>query len=238
MKILAIITLFLLPLSAQKELDSTTLLQKMYNRYHNKWHSSLSFNQTTERYRNDSLVKSNTWYERIAYPDLLRIDFDSPNSGTGVIFRHDSTYVFNKNKITKAVKNENELIFFLGGLYFNTFDEVLAHFKALHYDLTKFHTSKWGDKPAYVIGADQDTDKVNQLWIDADKLVAVRFIKYDNDTKEEGRFEDHIPLKKAWSETKCTFLVNDHLLQIEKYHDVVPGGPLDKSIFDPGMMGK
>lgn len=238
MKILSLMLFLALPFGKQKELTSTEVLQQMYARYHNKWHSSLSFNQTTERYRNDSLVKSDAWFERIAYPDLLRIDIGGPDSGNGIIFRHDSTYVFSKNKITRAVKNENELIFFLGGLYFSPFNEVLAHFKALNYDLGKFHTSTWKGKPVYVIGAERDDEKVNQLWIGQDKLVAVRFIKYDHNTKEEGIFEDQIPLKNAWSETKCSFYFNDKLLQVEKYNNVVPGGPIDKNIFDPAMIGK
>jgi outer membrane lipoprotein-sorting protein len=238
MKILSALLFLFLPFSQQKELSSTTVLQKMYDRYHNKWHSSLSFNQTTERYKNDSLVKSDTWYERIAYPDMLRIDIGNPNSSNGIIFRKDSIYVFNNNKITRSIKNENELIFFLGGLYFVPFDDVLAHFKALNYDLSKFHSSTWKGHPVYVIGADKDDEKVNQLWVDQDKLIPVRFIKYDDKSKEEGLFEQHIPLKNAWSETKCTFYVNDKLLQVEKYHNVVPGGSIDKSIFDPGMIGK
>ena len=238
MKIISVILLFFLPFSSEKELNSTMLLQKMYARYHGKWHSSLSFNQITERYKGDSLVKSDTWYERIAYPDMLRIDIGGTKSGNGIIFRKDSTYLFHNNKITRSLKNENELIFFLGGLYFVPFDDVLAHFKALHYDLSKFHSSVWKGKPAYVIGADKDDEKINQLWIDQDKMIPVRFIKYDDNSKEEGLFEDHIALKNVWSETKCSFYINDKLLQVETYHDVTPGGPIDKSIFDPGMMGK
>ena len=238
MKILSILLFLALPFSSPKDLNSTAVLQKMYARYHNKWHRSLSFNQVTERYQNDTLIKSDVWYERIAYPDLLRIDIKSLNSGNGIIFRHDSTYIFNNNKITKALKNENELIFFLGGLYFVPFGEVVVHFKALNYDLTKFHTSTWKGNPVYVIGADKDDEKVNQLWVDQDKLIPVRFLKYENDTKEEGLFEEHIPLKNAWSETKCSFYFNDKLLQVEKYHDVVPGGEIDRSIFEPGAIGK
>jgi hypothetical protein len=82
----------------------------------------------------------------------LRIDFDSLKSGNGVIFRNDSTYVISNHKLVRSVRNENELIFFLGGLYFVPFD--------------------------------------------------------------------------------------DHILQIEKYHDVVAGGPVDKTIFEPGISGK
>jgi len=233
----AILLLFLYP-AKQKNTTSTEVLQGMYKRYHNQWHKSLTFNQTTEQYKNDTLAKKATWYETIVYPDLLRIDFNKPKSDGGVIFRHDSTYVFIKNKVVRATKDENELIFFLGGMYSMSFDKVLSHFAELHYDLSKFHTSVWKGKPMFVLGAANDDEKVNQLWIDQEKQVAVRFIKYDGGTKEEGFFEQQIPLKKAWSETKCSFYVNDKILQVETYHDVVADAPVDMTIFEPALIGK
>ncbi|HVW13577.1 MAG TPA: hypothetical protein VHB54_07150 [Mucilaginibacter sp.] len=236
MKITSVLALLIFPFLPHGGLNSTTLLQKMYARYHGKWHSNLSFSQTTERYKNDSLVKSQTWYEHILYPDKLRIDFDSLKSGNGVLFRGDSTYVISKHKLVRSVKGENELIFFLGGMYFVPFEQVLTHFKELHYDLSKFHEDTWKGKPVYVIGADKTDEKVNQLWIDKGKLVAVRFIKYDDDTKEEGTMENQIPLKGGWSETYCKFYIDDKLLQVEKYHNVVAGGPIDKSMFEPSLI--
>ncbi|HWD87748.1 MAG TPA: hypothetical protein VG367_06445 [Mucilaginibacter sp.] len=237
MKITSLLLLFFLPFGHHEDLNSTVLLQKMYNRYHGKWHSTRSFDQTTERYRNDSLVKSQTWYEHILYPDKLRIDFDSLKSGSGVIYRGDSTYVFRNHKLLRSAKGENELIFFLGGMYFMPFDQVLAHFKDLNYDLTKFHTDTWKGKPVYVIGAEKADDKVNQLWIDQEKLVAIRFIKYENNIKEEGTMEDQVPVKGGgWSETLCKFYINDHVLQVEKYHDVAGGGAIDKSMFEPSVV--
>jgi outer membrane lipoprotein-sorting protein len=238
MRTLSALLFFVFYLPAQKNASSTEVLQSMYQRYHGVWHKSLTFNQTTERYRNDSLIKKSTWYETIVYPDLLRIDFDSVKSSGGVIFRRDSTYVFRNKKIVRSTKDENELIFFLGGMYSMPFDKILSHFAELHYDLTKFHTDTWKGKPVYVLGDDKPGDKVNQLWIDQEKLVAVRFIKYDGGTKEEGFFEQQIPLKNAWSETKCSFYINDKLLQVESYHDVVADKPVDMGIFDPAMMGK
>ena len=137
----------------------------------------------------------------------------------------------------RSSKDENELIFFLGGMYSMPFDKILSHFADLHYDLSKFHASTWKGKSVYVLGAANDGDKVNQLWIDQEKLVAVRFIKYDNNTKEEGFFEQQIPLKSAWSETKCSFYINDKLLQVETYHDVVADPPVDMRIFEPSVIG-
>jgi hypothetical protein len=238
MKIFAIAICLLFAMPKPQSQTSAGVLKMMYARYHNKWQKSLAFNQTTERYRNDSLVSTATWYEHIVYPNLLRIDFTSLSSGNGVIFRNDSSYRFQNNKITKASGTGNELIFFLGGLYFMPFDSVLTRFAALHYDLSKFHEDTWKGHAAYVLGANDATEKVNQLWIDKEALVAVRFIKYDGGIKEEGWFENHIYLNSGWSETLCSFFINDHKLQIEKYHDVVPGGPVDMGMFEPGEMGK
>ncbi|MBS1530981.1 MAG: hypothetical protein JSU01_11775 [Bacteroidetes bacterium] len=237
MKITTLLLLFFLSFGHRDDLNSTALLQKMYHRYHGKWHSTRSFNQTTEMYRKDTLFKTQTWYEHILYPDKLRIDFDSLKSGNGIIFRADSTYVLKDHKLFRSVKNENELIFFLGGMYFVPFDQVLSHFKDLHYDLAKFHTDTWKGKPVYVIGSDKADEKVNQLWIDQEKLVAVRFLKYEDGTKEEGTMEGQIPVKGGgWSETLCKFYINDHILQVEKYHDVVGGTAVDKSMFEPSLI--
>jgi hypothetical protein len=238
MNLLLIILFLIFPFHAPKTISSHDVLSKMYGRYHNTWHKSLKFNQTTQQFRNDSLIKSATWYEQIVYPDLLRIDFGSSKSNSGIIFRHDSTYVFRNNKVVRSARDENELIFFLGGMYFMPFDKVLHHFTALHYDLSKFHVDVWKGKPVYVIGADKEGEKLNQLWIDQEKLVAVRFIKYDNNTKEEGFFEQQIPLKSAWSETKCSFYINDKILQVETYHDVVANPLVDMNEFNPALIGR
>jgi hypothetical protein len=238
MKIFAAALLLLFCVFAKAPETSTSLLKKMYARYHGKWATTLSFNQTTERYRNDSLISTSTWYEHIIYPDKLRIDIGSIGSGNLIIFKADSSYYFKKSKLARATKDENELIFFLGGMYFMSFDDVKAHFAALHYDLSKFHESTWKGKSAYVIGANTDDEKVNQLWIDKKDLYAVRFIKYDKGTKEEGWFEDHIAKKGGWSETLCTFFINDKKLQVEKYHNVVAGEHIDEGMFEVSKLGK
>lgn len=236
MKLIPAILFLALLVPVKKDSNSKEVLTSMYKRYHGVWHKSLKFKQSTERFRNDSLINTSTWYETIVYPDLLRIDIGSPGSPNGILFRHDSTYRFKNNKVMQGVKNENELIFFLGGMYFKTFDQVLAHFAELHYDLSKFHTSTWKGKPVYVLGAASDDEKANQLWIDQEKLVAVRFLKYDNNTKEEGTFEQQVPIGKAWSETKCSFYFNDKLLQTETYTDLKAGEDVDMKIFEPSLM--
>jgi hypothetical protein len=85
MKLLPAILLLAFFIPSNKNSNSKEVLTSMYKRYHGTWHKSLKFNQTTERFRNDSLVNTATWYETIVYPDLLRIDIGSAKRANGMI---------------------------------------------------------------------------------------------------------------------------------------------------------
>ena len=75
-------------------LGSKAVLKTMHDRFAGKWYKTFSFNQTTEIYRNDTLRRSETWYENIKFPNDFRIDFGNPDSGNAVIFKNDSSYLF------------------------------------------------------------------------------------------------------------------------------------------------
>lgn len=215
--------------------NSVSTLHKMYDRYHSHWHKTFHFVQETEQYRNDSLIRKSTWHEVMAYPYNFRIDIGSPADGNGYVCNKDSFWRFKNCKIVGNGTDVNEFVFLLGGMYGYPFDSVTAHFTKLGYALEKFHSSTWKGKPAYVIGANKDNERSNQLWIDKEYLYAVRFIKYTDTVKEEGWFEDHIKLGGGWVETKAEFYINDHLVQVEKYHDCVADDPIDSRVFDPKL---
>jgi hypothetical protein len=213
--------------------DAEYVLRDMYKRYAGKWYKSFTFNQTTEQFRNDSLIKTSTWYESIVFPDKFRIDFGEKQDGNAVIYLGDSVYNVRKGKLVRKGFNDDDLTFLLGGMYFYSFDTLKAKIQRQGYDIAKFHEDNWKGQPVYVIGANNSTDRTNQLWIDRDKLVVLKFIKYSADEKEEGIFSGHQRFGNAWSETACDFYVNDKLIQKEKYHDCKADAIIDEAIFDP-----
>jgi hypothetical protein len=213
--------------------NSEEVLQKMYKEYAGKWMHSFTFNQTTENYRNDSLVKTSTWYEAVSYPENFRIDFGDLKDGNAAIFTKDSIYDFRKGKLVRTAVNDDDLTFLLGGMYFYPFDTVKAKFNAFGYNLDKFYETSSEGKPVYVIGAGDATEKSNQVWIDKEKLVVVKFIKYNDGQKEEGVFEDHKRFGNSWSETSCRFYIDGKLFQKETYHDCKADEAIDLKIFDP-----
>jgi hypothetical protein len=218
--------------------NSAEVLKNMHDRYAGKWYRTFTFNQTTERYRNDSLVNTTTWYEALSLPDNFRIDFGDPKEGNGIIFHKDSMYSFRKGQLLRTAVNNDDLTFLLGGMYFYPMEEVMKTLTKFGYDLNKFHEDTWQNEKVYVIGADNAGEKKSQLWIDKDKLVMVRFIKYENGHKEEGVFSDHKKFAGGWSETKCVFYFDDKLGQVEYYHDCKANEPLDPKVFDPAFFGK
>ncbi|HEX7458950.1 MAG TPA: hypothetical protein VF301_10985 [Ginsengibacter sp.] len=212
---------------------SIEILKKMHDRYAGKWYKTFSFNQTTEIYRNDSLKRSETWYENIKFPYDFRIDFGNPDSGNAVIFKDDSSYSFIKSQKAGVRPNDDDLLFLLGGMYFYPFDEVTVKMKSFGYDLDKFHEDIWKGMPVYVIGANKNQDSVNQIWIEKENFSPVRLLKYENNTKEEALFENHVKLDGGFTETLVYFYINDKLIQVEKYHDLRANVEIDSAIFDP-----
>lgn len=212
---------------------SKDVLKKMHDRYAGKWYKTFSFNQTTEVYRNDSLKKSETWYENIKFPNDFRIDFGNPDSGNAVIFKNDSSYFFQNGQVAQAKPYEDDLLFLLGGMYFYRFDEVTAKMKLFGYDLDKFHEDAWKGKAVYVIGAGKGEDSINQLWVETENYSPVRMIKYENKTKEEAYFENHVKLGGGFTETLVHFFINDKLVQVEKYYNLQSDVEINPAIFDP-----
>jgi outer membrane lipoprotein-sorting protein len=212
---------------------SEEVLKKMHERFAGKWYKTFSFNQTTEIYHNDSLKQTETWYENIKFPNDFRIDFGNPDSGNAVIFKNDSSYYFRNGQMAQARPYEDDLTFLLGGMYFYQFDEVTTKMKLFGYNLDKFHEDTWKGKDVYVIGAAKGEDSVNQLWVEKENYSPVRMIKYENKTKEEAFFENHVKLGGGFTETLVHFFINDKLVQVEKYHDLKSDVEVNPAIFDP-----
>ena len=218
--------------STRENISGEKILAKMYKRYAGHWYKDFSFTQTTENYRHDSLIKTATWYEAIVFPDHFRISFGDIKDGNAMIQKKDSVFNFRKGKLVRRGMQKDDLTFLLGGMYFVSFDSVKARMLRQGYDFTKAHEAVWEGKKAYVLGASSDGEKANQLWIDPEKLVVMRFIKYEDGGKEEGIFKDHRAFGGGWSETATDFFIDDQLIQKEKYFDCKANTDIDMGLFD------
>ncbi len=237
---LIVITTVLLAAASQPASAQSTgrdIVKKMHDRYAGKWYRSFTFNQTTEVYRNDSVQRTQTWYEFIRFPERFRMDFGPADSGNVAIYRRDSCYRYRNFQLRSTTINNNEgLIFLLGGMYFYPLDQVYTIFDSLHYDLAKVHEDTWKGRSVYIVGAGKGEEGVNQLYIDKENLYPVRMLKVDRQGKLDALFEDWKAMGGGWLETKCSFYLNGKLLQTETYHDYKTNVSLDDRIFDPANL--
>lgn len=206
------------------------IVKQMHDRYAGHWYHTFTFNQTTQQYRKDSLVKTQTWYEFIRFPDRFRMDFGDVDSGNAAIFRGDSCYRFKYGHPTGVTINNNEgLIFLIGGMFFYPLNRVYDMLDTLHYNLSACREDQWQDRKVFVIG----TNGANQLFIDAENLYLVRMLKVDGHQTLDARFDNYQPFQGGWAATKCSFYFNGKLVQLETYHDCKVEVPLGDALFDP-----
>jgi hypothetical protein len=213
-------------------------LHKMYNAHKGKWYKTFTFVQRTEFYRNDSLVRTATWYEAAIFPHDFRIDMEDPKNANAVIYKRDSTYRFQKGQLARVTAGTNPFTFILGGMYLVPYDSVKAHLQKDGYDLTKGYTTSWQGRKTYVVGALPNDTTSKQMWIDARHLYLVRTLETDRGTQIDAHMSDQVKVGKGWSETKVVFYFNGKLRQMEFYSDIKGDVKLDPRLFDPAWFGK
>jgi hypothetical protein len=231
--ILSIFSISIFSFTQNEKPRAEKILKKMYKRYAGKWYKNFTFYQTTENYKNDSLVKTAIWHEALIYPNLFRITIGDSANGNAMIIREDSMYNFSKSKLVRKSFNEDDLTFLLGGMYFLPFEKVKQKMKQEGYDLSKAGEGTFEGKPMYIIGANNEAEKTSQIWIEQERLVVVRMIKYKKDLKEDAIFGDYKKIENGWRETSVIFYLNDKLYQKEKYYDYKANTEIDTKIFDP-----
>src|SRR5881396_2850200 len=80
---------------------STTeqLVAAMQKKYAKSWYKTATFVQKTTTHQADGTKKVETWYEAMALPGSLRIDFTPTKDGNGILFTNSQIYIFKNGKV-------------------------------------------------------------------------------------------------------------------------------------------
>lgn len=213
-------------------------LKAMHLKNSGNWFKTMTFVQTTEFYRNDSLIRKSTWYEALKLPYDLRIDFEDPAKGDYVLYKKDSTYRFQSNTLRNVSADLNPFIFFPGGMYSMPFDSVLQQLKIKGYDINKGYQTQWEGRPVYVIGSANEKDSSNAIWVDTENLWFLRLVEKNSRGQViDAHMKAHKRLAKGSSETKVDIYLNGKLIQGEYYDRINIDVPLDNDLFNPLKSG-
>ena len=216
--------------------SATDLIAAMQQQYGGSWYKTATFVQKTTTVAADGTSKVATWYEALAVPGSLRIDFTPVSDGNGVLFTDGKTFSFKDGKVASSRPYVHPLMLLGFDIYKLPAAAVTAELAALKFDLTKFHTETWQGRPAFVVGAEAGDLKSAQFWIDQEHLYFVRLIRPggpDNAQTLETQFNKYQRLGGGWMAPEVIFKTDGRVVTIEEYSELRADVALDSNLFNP-----
>lgn len=214
--------------------DGEALVTAMHDRYQGKWYRTLTFVQTTTLTR--PAPHTETWYEAVRIPGMLRIDIAPLDSANTLFFRNDSLYRVGQGTLRGGRPFVHPLMVLGFDVYADPAETTIGKLRTLGFDLSKIREGSWQGRPAYIVGAAAGHTTSAQFWVDRERLVFVRMLEPSKDGKggvEETQFNRYQPLGAGWIALEVRFTVNGELLQKEEYADARSDVSLPEGLFDP-----
>jgi hypothetical protein len=208
--------------SCSHKIDSTeSLMNEIAKRYNGKWFKQIKFSQTTTFYSNDTVVKTERWIEEYRFPSQLIIKVNHENSADGQLYRNDSVYVFENNKVVYNKPVTHDVVIMSMDIYNMEPDDIMKRLEGLPYNLNKFREDEFEGRKIYVIGADKGDTTTNQVWFDAEHLYFVKMIKNTPNGLQEIILGDYINFEgQGWIEQEVIFKLDGMVYLKEKYYNI------------------
>lgn len=214
------------------------VVRAMHDRYAGNWYHTLSFVQHNTAYLPGDSLQHSTWFERMAVPGMLRIDFrEGPGfpPTAGLLFARDSQFIVSGDTLANAMPFIHPLMVLGFDVYSRPIDSTLARLRELGFDLAVMHEDTWQGRPAYVVGAPAGDRHTRQFWVDRERLVFVRMLepsRRDTSLTTETQFNDYRPAGRGWVSARVVFLIGGERRWMEEYADIETDVPLPAGVFD------
>ncbi|TJY38068.1 hypothetical protein [Pontimicrobium aquaticum] len=209
--------------------DGTDLVYKMYEKYHNKWYSNLTFKQQTMFYKEGEVLKEELWHEAMQIPKGLVIKIEDINGGNGLLFKNDSMTVFKDGKATNKMKRVHELLVLGFNVYADKPETTISKLKEVGFNLNIIRTDTIDNKTYYVVG---ESSK-KQFWIDTEHFLFSKVeTHYPNGTISTTEFKDYKRLDDAWIAPTVIFYNNGEMIMKEIYYDIETPEKLPENLLE------
>lgn len=233
------------PVSAPPEkaetMGSERLIRQMHSRYSGKWYKTLTFDQTNTFYTSDGKEQTSQWMQRLSVPGRLRIDFLPLSSKSGMLIQNNRVMTFDNGKRVDSRRAIQPVLTLTGDVYAIPATVTLRRLDSLGVNLDKFHQGSWDGRRVYVMGAERGDLESSQVWIDADRLVLLRFIQRDKRgdriTVTDTRVGGYRDVDGYSVASEFTSYRDGKVFFKEKYENVKVNQPIDPDLFDPLRWG-
>ena len=215
---------------------SGKLVREMHDRYAGKWYKTLSFDQKNTFYTSGGREQKSQWVQRMQVPGRLRIDFLPLASKSGMLIQNNRVTTFDNGKRVDTRRSIQPILTLTGDVYAIPASVTLRRLDSLGVDLDKFHEEKWNGKRVYVMGAEKGDLESSQIWIEADKLLLVRFIQREKRGERtvvtDTRVSDYREVDGHSVAFEFTSYRDGKVFFKEEYDNVKVNEPIPPELFD------
>ena len=223
------------PPTAPTVSDGESLVRAMRFK-HPEWLRTLSFtsNVTLSVTRTETTSR---WRQQISAPGKLRIDYLPLTGRSGVLFDGSRVHTFDNGRAIDAQPGVNAQLLVTSDVYSLPAERATRLLDSLGFDLSKLRRDTWEGAPAYVVGAAAGDTATTQLWVDADRLVAVRMIQKERrgtrDIVTAGRFGKFTDVSGFPIATEVLQYRDGRLIYREQRAEIRVNDPIADAVFDP-----
>ena len=228
-------------ISSARLTSGPAVLRAMRDVYGGKFLKTMSFLQDNTGYSTNGQEQHSQWYEHIEVPGKLRIAFLPAKTRSGLVQADEKVASFDNGIRVDLRPSVNPLLLLTADVYAAPTAAIMRGLDSLGVDMEMIRTDEWDGHPVYVIGAKAGDSTSNQMWVDAERLVLLRFIQ-SNKSGERALVSDirvHNYKDIQGFQIPTEFLVtrNGRPVWREQYanvrvNDPIPAGAFDQAVWN------
>jgi len=164
-------------MSAARVTSGSGVVKAMHDLYAGKYLRTMSFLQNNTAYTSTGQEQHSQWYEHMEVPGKLRIAFLPATQRSGLVQVDDNVASFDNGMRVDFRPSVNPLLLLTADVYAAPVAKIMRGLDSLSVDTDVIRPDEWEGHPVYVVGAKAGDSTSNQMWVDADRLLLLRFIQ-------------------------------------------------------------
>jgi len=225
--------------SSARLTSGTAVVRAMHDAYGGKFLKTMSFLQNNTRYSTTGTEQHSQWYEHMEFPGKLRIAFLPVTTRSGLVQADDKIASFDNGIRVDLRPSINPLLLLTADVYAAPTPIIMKGLDSLGVDMEMIRTDEWDGHPVYVIGAKAGDSTSNQMWVDAERLVLLRFIQRNKSGERtivsDTRVQNYKDIQGFQIPTEFLVTRNGRPIWREEYANVRVNEPIPAGTFDQAV---
>jgi hypothetical protein len=226
--------------AAARLTSGSSVVRAMHDLYGGKYLKTMSFLQNNTAYTTSGKEQHSQWYEHMEVPGKLRIAFLPATQRSGLVQVDDNVASFDNGIRTDIRPSVNPLLLLTADVYAAPVSTIMRGLDSLSVDAEVIRIDEWEGHPVYVVGAKAGDSTSNQMWVDADRLLLLRFIQRGKSGERpvisDYRVENYKDIQGYQIPTEFLVIRNGRPVWREQYANVrineeFPAGTFDQALW-------